>query len=137
MPGPPDQLAITSALNALAQANAAWYLEQWGNGHDPPLSAADAGVRHVGRGGASGRTYPGAPEVFRAGVAECGPIAAITAGAMQAVARARGMFAETAALRWSVALEYSSDPGGVTPDYWHAVVMSPGGRFDPTQEIAA
>ncbi len=129
LPGYPDVFALESVLNALAQANAAWFLDCWDCGLDPPTSALEGGVRYRPRGRSSSREFHGAPTVFRRREADCGPIAAITAGYLQARARSHGTKPEDAAQQYRVAL----DPQDPYQPKWHAIVVTPRERIDPTE----
>lgn len=136
LPGPPSRLALEKALNALAIANAEWYLDRWGRDLDPPSSGEEGGVRYAPRRGSSARSrvFAGAPYVFHAGHAGCGPLAAMAAGAAQASLRwERGVDADVAAEAYCVVLVEGDDPGGVVEDYWHAVVQTPDGIVDVTE----
>jgi hypothetical protein len=129
--GPPDVFALTTALNALAQANATWFLDLWDRGFDPPTSALEAGVRFRPRGRSPARAFPGASQVYREQRADCGPIAAILAGYHQARLRQNGYSAAQAADRIRVELEerVNGSPS------WHAVVVTPTERIDPTADL--
>jgi len=129
--GPPDATALTTALNALAQANAAWFLECWERGYDPPTTAREAGFRYQPHGRSPSRNFPGAYQLIRDKRADCGPLAAFEAGYLQARLRAHGYSASQAAERIRVELEERINGA----PSWHAVVITPTERIDPTADL--
>ena len=129
VPGEPSQAVLERLLEALTQANAEWYLEEWAAGRKPPCCASCGGVRYVpDQRGFGGIELVPAPEVFRRKEASCGPAAAIAAGEGRAKALQAGYPLESAMMH-RVALEPQGN------GYWHAVYMSPYGRKDPTTKM--
>lgn len=129
--GPPDVLALATTLNALAQANAAWFLECWDRGYDPPTTAREGGVKYRPHGRSPAREFPGASTLLRTQQGDCGPIAALEAGYHQARLRQHGYSAEQAAERIRVELEERVNGA----PSWHAIVVTPTDRYDPTAEL--
>ena len=132
-PGAPSGHALGSLLEALVEANADWYLDQWGVGNRPATSAAEAGVRYRSHAFRSSETWRGAAEILktpRAGYS-CQEIAALDAGAMRASALWAGESREDARRRYCAWVEEHG------PKDWHALVVTPNGYRDPTEELRA
>ena len=132
MPAPVTRFALTQALQALAEANAVWYLQQVEMGLKPPCCAKCGGVRWK----PDHRTQKvlGGPAMLSRGVASCGSIAAYDAGVEMAkdVLNRSGDLYESA--RWyRVQLEPRDEANGV--ETFHAVFTTPDGLKDPTAKM--
>jgi hypothetical protein len=126
-----DELAslIVDTLEALAQANALWYLGQWGRKHDPPVTCTMARVQWCPDDLGYRTEFVWAPELHRLGRGSCGSIAAADLGAHRAIALRRGEDPARVAKDFRIALERHD------PRYWHAVLRVRGRRFDPTEGL--
>ncbi len=129
----PRLAELLALLDALAWANARWYLEQWDAGRDPPCCTGCAEIRYLPDQPQQHVTLRAAAELLRAGVGSCGELAAFEAGHQRAEAiRAGKNTLEAGKLAW-VDLE----PVAGSDDVWHAVVRTPSGRIDPSAEKIA
>ena len=117
---------VQAALNVLARANAAWYLEQWDENRDPPCCVGCAGLKWSEPGKNSTQTFVSAETMYRDPRKgwSCGEIAAAQAGAKIAGAIKAGGSGEG----YSVKLE------SVGNRKWHAVLVTPEGIEDPSRE---
>lgn len=123
----PDAALLAQLLEALAEANAAWFISEWAQGRRPPNTAREARVLYRPDEPSRSVTFATAPLVFRQGVASCGPIAAISVGQARAAEVVGGHTWASARQRHRVEL---------VPQrrlYWHAVHRTPTGIVDPTR----
>lgn len=123
----PERPVLEVLLDALAEANRLWYLEQWKARRDPPASAREAGVRWRPDRPDVQAVFEDAPTVFSQGVASCGPIAAITVGHARARDQLDGFSIEAAQVQSRVVLR-SQMPG-----VWHALAQLGTTMVDPTK----
>lgn len=133
LPDDPDPQVLVDLANVHAAATADWYLRQWGDGYDPPPSAALAGCRFAPIRSRSDLTFRSAREVFMSGRGDCWEFAAIYVGHLRASARRDGMNYDYADKQFRVELEPGIDPAGATDEYWHAVALVRGRYIDPTK----
>lgn len=120
----PSTSVLLAILEALTQHNAEWYLAKWLAGIVVPVSAR----RRIIYRPEWEYEFADAPTIIRRGVASCGPIASMHAGAGRALALSGGRHEEAASHR--VLLLKTSGRK------WHAVYHSPSGVSDPTKGLA-
>lgn len=126
-------------VEAAANINTAWYLQQWELGQDPPCCAKCASVRHVPAGKSTKWRVVTAPLVLARMEASCESIAAMYTGhkradhirtAMAAGKSERDAWREAKAL-YQIQLEDTNDPR-----YWHVVSLDDGVRHDATEGMS-
>lgn len=130
---PPSQTVLEAMLDVLASHNARWYLRRWRTGHEPPPSAAAAGVRWQPDAPATEAIFQDAPLVFARRWASCGPIAAVAVGHARALDRLRGVpQSRTHQIHRVVLL-----PQGHlrTERQWHAYHLAGSRLVDPTAHM--
>ena len=130
-PGAPSPDTLGPMLEALTEANASWYLEQWSAGRRPPTRCADAGVVYRPHAMSDHPTWHGATDILRKPRRgwSCQECAALEAGAMRAAMIWNG--AHPAEARAACRCVLSHDD----VLEWHAIVHSPSGPIDPTEEL--
>jgi hypothetical protein len=121
-----DAFFLERLLNLLADANAAWYLEQWADGRDPPCCAGCTEIRWTEPRKSAEQTFHAAPTLIAAPRKgwSCGEIAAMDAGAKKAKSIRDGGTGEEI----TVVLQHVGDRR------WHAVVRTPKGLRDPSRD---
>lgn len=130
-PGAPTPDTLGPALEALTEANTLWYLEQWRAGRRPATTCAGGGVVYRPHSMGTRSTWRGAREMLDAPRRgwSCQECAALEAGAARAAAVWGGMRPEQARLAFRCALDENGR------NDFHAVVASPDGYLDPTEEL--
>lgn len=131
-PGAPSLDTLGPLLEALTEANARWYLDQWDAGRRPAARCADAGVLYRPHSKSAQSTWHGAPDILknpRRGWS-CQECAALEAGAQRAAAIWEGMHPEDARRLARCALDERGDSD------WHAIVVDGNSAYDPTEGLS-
>lgn len=111
----PTRPVLEALLEALAERNRFWFLQQWIDQAEPPRSAVEAGVIWRPDRPGTFAILQDAPTVFTQKVASCGPIAAISVGHARAQAQMDGASLEAVRARHRVVLQPLRGP-----NEWHA-----------------
>lgn len=130
-PGSPSLDTLGPLLEALTEANAQWYLNQWDAGKRPATTCAQAGVLYRPHRKAARSTWHGAAEILGNPSRgwSCQECAALEAGAERAAMIWDGVNADEARGACHCYLEDRGDN-----DY-HALVLTPSGYIDPTRGL--
>lgn len=132
-PGEPSPEALEAAIEAVTAANAAWFVEQYTLGLDPPCCCDCAGIVHVPARPSRRHRVRGAPQIIASKRASCDEMAALEAGHNRAVAILQGADPMQAAAVHYVELGPGDHPEADGDPYWHAYCRSPEGLSDPTE----
>ncbi len=130
----PSQDTLVRAVEDVVAGNAEWFISEWQAGRDPPCCLDCGTVKYRPDRPSSTTEILGAREMLREKKASCHSAAAYVAGRARAEAMMDGMRAEEAA--WSYRVILVEQPRNDAPDgYWHALVVSPSGVVDVTEEM--
>jgi hypothetical protein len=119
---------VEAQIEAAADWNTWWFLDQWERGNDPPCCAGCAGLLYVPDELASSSSIDVAPLVLAAGQASCGPAVAYSLGHERAAAMLAGSTPDEARAAYRPHLMKAGNR------YWHAVVVGPDGKVDDVTE---
>lgn len=129
----PGQMAIALQLilQALAEFNANWVMDEWEAGRLPKCCAKCNGTRYVPpKGVMREQTFLSSPELFNRGYGACGEIAACHTGHKIAEAVQKGSSWTEACKNYRVVFDPTKNPKG--PFYFHAICDDNGQILDPT-----
>ncbi len=130
-PGAPSLDTLGPLLEALTEANARWYLDQWEAGRQPATRCVDGGVLYRSHLKSEHSTWHGAPDILknpRRGWS-CQECASLEAGARRAALIWDGMNPEDARRMSCCVLDERGD------NDWHALVRVGQGEYDPTEGL--
>lgn len=120
-------------LDIVIRENTAMFLDQIRSGQKV-LSASDAGLRYCpDRASPHEIVILDAATLLDQAVGSCGSIAGYEVAYLRATAQHQGTPAPVAAGRY--ALELQRQPTRKDIAYWHAVVRTPSGLYDPTRHL--
>ena len=130
----PSVDTLEQAVEDVAAANCIWVLTEWMQGREPPCCLDCGAVKYRPDRPGSTTEIVGAPEMLKDKRASCHSAAAYVCGYARAEAMRDGMTQEAAA--WTYRVVLIPQPRDDARDgYWHAVVMTPDGLVDVTEEM--
>lgn len=127
-----SEAQLRQMLELVTRENTAWFLARLRAGRSV-RSASEAGVRYCPDRAGFEVLFLDAETLLDQGIGSCGSIAAYDAGVRRARAQWSGTAAPVAAGRFGPTLISRENGKGV--DYWHAVVRTPTGLYDPTRDL--
>lgn len=146
LPGDPSQNELEAALEAVTAGNTRWYLEQWGQGRDPPCCCGCAEVAYRADPPSSAMRVWGLPYAFSKPHVSCHTAASVHAGRSRAVEAEKsfglegaielaknGLIPAELVGRHHVRLRWTAPQG--QPARWHAYYSGPLGLVDVTGEM--
>lgn len=130
----PSQAFLEAAIEEVTRGNVGYFFEEWQAGREPPCCLGCAEIRHLPDEPAAVTEIVGARDVLTRGAASCQSAAAYYAGRERALALWNGADPQTAQAQHRVVLEPRHHPHA-PEGYWHALVVTPEGVKDVTEEM--
>ncbi len=123
---------LRALLELVTRENTAFFLDRIRQGQETP-STSEAAVRYCPDQAAHEVMLLDAATLLDQGVGSCGSLAVYEAGLRRALAQSNGTPAAVASGRFGPVVIPRPNHQGV--DYWHAVVRTPSGLFDPSRHL--
>jgi len=133
-PVAPSQELLERVIEDVTASNAEFFISEWQAGREPPCCLGCGAVKYRPDRPSSTTEILGAAELLREGKASCQSAAAYAAGHGRASAMMDGMRAEEASWAHRVIL-VEQDRRDAPDGYWHALVVTPDGVVDVTEEM--
>jgi len=133
-PAAPSQELLEAVVEVVTASNAEFFLTEWDAGREPPCCLGCGEVKYRPDAPSSRTSILGAAELLSAKRASCHSAAAYYAGRERALAMMEGARADEAAWAHRVIL-VEQDRADAPDGYWHALVVSPDGVRDVTEDM--